>query len=295
MSAVHEENIRMLYELYAKEGACAEEKLKKAEDDAKAESTFKEQCFRKMQELYVSQASEAAKESEKEADTTFRLREIIASRSKKVADLEGEVSRYVFSIRQMCYELDCAKEKISQLKVKDAQNAAKIVQLKQDLVKSVEGMVIMEDEEGDDQADNFYYSPPSSLSDSDHAPTGPVTRGVQKTHYLVRHLGSTVLKCSMFSNCQADEIISFKDESKCYTTYIHTKMRCRASIIDKCLKAVPEVHSFKIVCIPSFGIKHLTQYRAIAMAIRHQHESLTMETTNASTHASFRQFKQYLI
>ena len=52
----------MLYELYAKEGVCAEEKLKNGEDDAKTESTFKEQCFRKMQEMYVSQASEAAHE-----------------------------------------------------------------------------------------------------------------------------------------------------------------------------------------------------------------------------------------
>lgn len=302
----------MLYEIFMKEGVCAEEKFQKAEEDAKekfehaediakADISYKEKCYGWMQEIYVSQASDAAVELEKVNDTILRLREINVLRSKKVTDLEGEISRYVFSLRQMCYELDHAKKHISELKehvsdmkVADTQNAAKIVQLRQDLVKSVEGMVIMEDEEGEDQADTFYYHSLPSLSDKYQAPTGPVTRGVQKVHYLVRHLGSDILKCSMFSNVQADEIISVKDASNCYTTYIHTKKRCRAAIIDKCLKAAAEVRAFKIVCIPAFEIKNLTQYRAIAMAIRHQHESLTMETTNASNPSPFRQFRAFL-
>ena len=282
-STVHEEKYRMLYELYVKEGASAQEKLKKAEDFADAES--------RLQEKYLSWVQNGHVNLKRVTDKNIRLEETITARSQKVADLEGEVSRNVISRRQMVSELDSAKKKISQLRVVDTKNAAKLEQMKNDLARIIEGKVIMANEEGEDQKDTFYYDMPSLVDDQ--AATGPDSRGVKKVHYLIRHLGSTVLKCSMFS--MADEIISVKDTAGCYTTYIHTKKPCRAANIAQCLKAAAGIDSFRIVYIPSYGIKSLIQYRVVAIGIRHQDASLTMESTNASDQTPFRQFKQYLI
>lgn len=289
VSTVHEENVRMLYEL-------SEQKLKKAEEDAeeelhmaKFESSLDEQEHLSAEKQYIREASEAVGKYSMMADENIRLGETIESYSQKVADMEGEISRYVFSLRQMCFKLDQAKVQISQLKAADLQNAATLKQMKSDLAKILEGNIVMRNEEGDDQDDTFYYDTPTLIDDQ----AGSVTKGVKKVHYLVRHLGGTVLKCSTISI--ADEIISVKDTSGCYTTYIHTKKPCDAASMAQCLKAAAGVSSFRIVYIPSFGIKHLIQYRTIAVAIRHQHASLTMERTNASDQTPFRQFKQFLV
>ena len=218
------------------------------------------------------------------------------------------ISFHTRMIDDLLEELESAKTRISALSALDADNAVRIsalsaldaenaVKLEQMKIRLLESgrlnilageNIVMRNEEGCDQDDTFYYDTPTLIEDQ----AGSVTKGVQKVHYIVRHLGSTVLKCSMISI--ADEMISVKDTAGCYTTYIHTKKPCNAAIIFKCLKAAAGVDLFRIVFIPAFGIKHLIQFRAIAMGIRHQHESLTMERTNASQ-TPYRQFKQYLV
>lgn len=119
----------------------------------------------------------------------------------------------------------------------------------------------------------------NETSDEDHH--------LQKVKWLIRHSGTTPLRCSMFCGTDGapavDECISLRDEDneRCYTSYVHTTSRCRQTAIRRYLTGVSGIFQVKIFVIPRTGIQSSQLYWNIASGIMRNSGGLTIETTRS--------------
>jgi hypothetical protein len=152
-----------------------------------------------------------------------------------------------------------------------------------------------DDNNDDDDDETFDLLHPLSDEEDDHQHVAG-DKGLQKVKWLIRHAGTTPLRCSMIPG--ADECISVRDRRGYYTSYVHLKSRCRSLAIKQCLERADGVLQFRIVFFDSErfgGIQGSKHFWTIAAGIKYRSKELTMETIHPERSAGFfSQFKDFI-